>query len=754
MAPPVRASLLALAVVLALAPLAAVRPGLPPTLKADEPAYYLMAESLVRDGDLLCEEEDIRRLINQYPYLPVQNLILMSPDGWETVYFGKPYLLSLLAAPLVALAGANGLVSFNGLLLAAMVAMGARYLSSHNGDGGAALFSALFFLLSPAFAYVFWMHPELLNMFAVAASLFLTLTPFADAPPLGRWGRLWGRLFHAGTRPAWAGAALALGIYNKPNLAALALPALYLAWRRRGWRGLAAWGAGAALVLLLAGGVATVATGAPSAYLGMARAGVEVEDLEQYREELTELRVVLGQTSSTANTWTWIFRPPDFDARELAENLRYFFVGRHTGLLPHMPFAAVALLLFLVHTPRSLPRWLILAGMAVLALHFLVFIPINWHGGGGFVGNRYFVMAYPGFLFLVTAVRPRGLVAAGAAVAALLLGSILLTPYGAPVPYPTLQAHARAPLFERLPLELTIRNRIPGYHTRAFRKAAFVGRQDLFGSEKRGEGALWIQGGTPVHLLVLSGEPIDGLLFQVRSPAPGARISLAMGGERVEVALPADGPPRERAVTVELTPGEPARRSWAKPVRFQPGYWIRVHRLTVETDSGRLVKNPAGGLLAPQFFLGAELTFLGTREQNERAEHYRVEWLAAEVPETAAAGELFEVPVRLVNRSLSAWSSAGPLPVKLSYRWLDPAGKTLDLASRRTRIEPPVPPGGELAAAIAVEAPPAAGRYTLVLDLVREHVAWFSRRGGEVADAPVEVASRPAAPATADTPAP
>ena len=84
----VRLALLSLTVFLVLSPLAAGRPGQPPTLKAAEPAYFLMALSLVEDGDLEVGPEDIRRGFDNYPYLPLDNLILMTGDGWAAA--GSP----------------------------------------------------------------------------------------------------------------------------------------------------------------------------------------------------------------------------------------------------------------------------------------------------------------------------------------------------------------------------------------------------------------------------------------------------------------------------------------------------------------------------------------------------------------------------------------------------------------------------------------------------------------------------------------
>ena len=57
-----RLALAALAVFLVLLPTTLAKPGLPVNLKADEPAYYLMALSLARDHDLRLRVEDVDRL--------------------------------------------------------------------------------------------------------------------------------------------------------------------------------------------------------------------------------------------------------------------------------------------------------------------------------------------------------------------------------------------------------------------------------------------------------------------------------------------------------------------------------------------------------------------------------------------------------------------------------------------------------------------------------------------------------------------
>ena len=260
---------------LMLFPLTLVKPGWPSGLKADEPAYFMMALSLAHDFDLRVELHDLRRLFDEFSHHKTRNVILMTDDGWNTVYFGKPYLYSLFAAPMAGFFGANGLVSFNMALLVFMVWLGAKYLARHNSEGVALLFSTGFFALSAGFAYAFWIHPELFNMAAITACLYLGLCERREEKRflLRRWTSWTGRPL---VRQLASGAALSLAVYNKPMLAAMGLPVFFLLATKKRFRELGAWLAGAALCLGLAAGVAVAFTGHPSAYLGVARAGVDL----------------------------------------------------------------------------------------------------------------------------------------------------------------------------------------------------------------------------------------------------------------------------------------------------------------------------------------------------------------------------------------------------------------------------------------------------------------------------------------------
>jgi hypothetical protein len=711
-------ALVCLTVLLVVFPLMVGKPGLPMTLKADEPAYYLMALSLARDHDLVCDTGDLGRLFDEYPYLAAFNVILMTDDGWHTVFFGKPYVYSLLAAPFAGLFGANGLVAFNMLLLMGMVWMGTAYLSRFNAAPLAALYSVGFFVLSTAIAYVFWLHPEVFNMTCVATSLFLVLHEFEDGSAVGRWARVRQSLFGPRLRVIWSGALLALASYNKPMLAAMALPSLFVLWKKREWGRGVLWLASAVLTIVLVSGGAILFTGHPSAYLGVERMGVQVFDPQQMPVDPVERPA--AAEAPTTNSWTWLARVPDVDLGDLSTQIGYFLWGRHTGLIVYMPFAVLSVVLFLLYSRRSGVRWVTLLALVAVALFFLVWIPFNWHGGGGFVGNRYFVNVYPAFLFLVTRISPAWLIAVGYALGGFLLGPILFTPFGAPVPEPTLQAHVRNPPTRWFPLELDFRNKLPGYHGVGMSGAYFFGRKDAF---QFANDEVVIHGAMPVELWMVTYAPLSHpAIFEVRNSAPANEIVIDLSGDRRELVF--EGARAVRSEKVELVPRK-------APIPLKEGRrTVYAYRLFVETRTGFIPNAAENALkLLPfnDFYQGARLSYLGSQEDLDR-DLFSVTWGECEIPDEIRAGATFTILTRLSNASDETWPAQGTTRVNLSYHWLEPEdGQPLE-EGRRTGLPRDLEPGGAVEVEQVIRAPEQPGTYVLELDLVRERVSWFARR--------------------------
>ncbi len=737
-------ALLCLTLLLVIFPLTVVKPGLPMTLKADEPAYYLMALSLAHDFDLRCELDDLGRLFDQYPYLAVFNLILMTDDGWTTVFFGKPYVYSFFAAPFAGLFGANGMVAFNMALLLGMIWMGAAYLQRFNSPSMAGLYSSGFFIVSSGFSYVFWLHPEIFNMFCVAASLFLVLHQFADESGGSRWSSLIRRLFGPNLRPAWSGAVLALAVYNKPMLVALALPSIFYLWKERRIRSILVWMGSAAGALLLVCGISILLTGHASAYLGVERMGVQVFDPEQMPVSPVERpEAVEGPTT---NSWTWLARLPEVDWSEFATNIGYFLWGRHMGLIPYMPFAMLSLLLFLLNQRASAVRWVVLGSTLAVALFFMIWIPFNWHGGGGFVGNRYFVNVYPAFLFLVTTIRPGWMTAVGYAAGGLLVGPLIFTPFGAPVPEPTLQAHVRNTPLRLFPLELGFRKKLPGYKGFGSSGAWLFGRKDTFKVERD---SLLIHGATPVELWMFTSNPVtEEVVFVIENFARKNVVEFDFAGTKLELDFSGDSD-RYRSQRIEIEPGPPYTRVEDR------GRELFVYRLRIRSRTGSIpnaAQNAIRKTPLNQFYVGAKLTYLGPKSWLER-DMYKVDWRRCEVPSRVAAGETFLVPVELGNTSEFAWPARGPTQVNLAYHWFDAAGDKVDTEERRTDLPKSVAAGQAIAIGQTVVAPPEPGEYLLNLEPVRERVSWFSQKRSDTSCEAVVEVTRPEL-ASPDNPTP
>jgi hypothetical protein len=697
--------LLAVSLFLLAVPLTLVTPGVPSSLKADEAAYFMMAQSLAHDGDLELGVKDVDRAFDEFPFRPITNLIAMTSDGWHTVQYGKPYIYSLFAAPFVRFQGANGLVFFNMLLLVAMVWMGTLYLSRFGEGSAPALFSSGFFLLSAGFSYVFWLQPEVFNMASVCTCLFFA------------FHRTRRRLELPWTWVLLSGAALAPAVYNKPILAALGLGPLILLLVERRFKAIVLWIVAAVVSLGLVVGVAVALTGHPTPYLGVKRQGVTV----------CEPGVVpIGpgpgggaapdEDRPTGGAWSWLFRIPAVDPPTLTANATYFLVGRHTGLFLYFPFALAALVLFAVATRRRGERWGLVVGIVVVALFFLIFIPRNWQGGGGFVGNRYFVNAYPAFLFLVTRVPKRWFLPITWGLGGLLLGPLVFSPFSRSGPEPTLQSHVRNFPFPHFPLEQTLRE-VPGYYDTEVSGLRMKGRKDHF--LPRG-GTAWIRGAGEAELWLRGLEPLRRPVFLVSSYAPGNRVELAIDGGSKKSLSFSEGSSEQRVVldAPPLDAEGPFR--YRLQVTAATGRIRGWHRQMPPNSCGYFNVNPS---YEESFFVGAEISYLGDLDEVE-ADLWGLEWGEVSAPTLVGTGEEFSVDIELKNLSEQTWPVRHAARVRLAYRWVDASGVATE--GQRTELAEPVGPSQWLRQEQIVQAPRTPGRYTLNLEPVYEFVGWFS----------------------------
>ena len=362
-------------------------------------------------------------------------------------------------------------------------------------------------------------------------------------------------------------------------------------------------------------------------------------------------------------------------------------------------------------------RWLILVGLVVSTLAYLLLLPSRWHGGGGSIGNRYMVIAYPAFLFLVTRVRPTWLTAVGYALGGLFLGPLLLTPFGAQVDQWNLQAHVRSTPFRYFPFELTLAKNLQGYIGDYHSGAWIRGRADAL--QFRGD-EIWVQGATVVEAWIISDQQLPDARFLVRSGAPDSTVEICVEGTCSEAEFEDISPPDTREVFLR------PEKAW----RSLPGSGDYVYRLRVTTSTG---EEPSWrSKTRDNFYLCAALTNLGSSTERDR-DLYHVAWGRINRVESAEAVSRFQLPVTLKNASQEIWTTSGATRVHLSYRWLDEADQTVVRDGVRSQLPSDVAPGDSVTVVMDLIAPEEIGKHSLVLDLVREHVAWFSERNQDAA---------------------
>ncbi len=517
----------------------------PPGPVADEAAYVMITQSLWHDHDLAYDHRDLQRayqLWDQGPY----GLILFTRDGGKSMFYGKPYAYSLAAVPFYAVFGAQGMVIFNMALWLAM--LWAAWWFFRDQKGATGLFLGGFFFASAAFCYVFWIQPEVFNMACVFFPLLL-------------WHHLRKKEVWS-PRDLWllagAGALLAAAFVSKEPTVVLGAPiAVDLLWRRR-WKGLAALAVPSLLGLVLLLGVQWKMTGTWSPYRDVQRRSFESDyPIESSKD--------LWQAYRGTSFGSWSGLGVETSGRMFLRNLEYFLIGRHTGLLPYFPFALFALGLYLVG-PKDRSRHLLLLAVAGYCVVFLIIRPNNYHGGAGFLGNRYFASIYPALLFLPGRLSARRSLALPFAAAGLWTAAVVATPIQTITPEATFQAHVRMPAFQALPRELTLIGfgRIPGYSVRDWGQGAWVVPKENFFYMEPHPNGVWVRGGSRSEVTIVSPTPLAAIRFTAYSLSAENVLTLDGGEERVVVRFDTDAKRNGTPVEVKLDPV-------AKNLGFFPG---------------------------------------------------------------------------------------------------------------------------------------------------------------------------------------
>ena len=340
---------------------------------SDESTYYGILQSLAMDGDLRYERHDIQRIRETFKVGPMGIFLKRGGDG--RLYFAKSFIYPLFAAPFFRLFGVHGILLANGLMLLLALWMGFLLLRQHHPPWQSLAFTLMYVFGSVAFVYIWWTTADLFNFFVNFAALFF--------------------FFYGFRRPAWGHLAalfFAAAAFSKPNnLLHIGVLFLLLLFRRQ-WKRFAILSLLSALLLAALFAFNYSQTGEFNFQGGERRSFYGNFPLE--RPDFTFADG--GGNPMTSDTyWDRFYLSPAI----VLHNAFYYVFGRFTGLFLYFFPALFALLLFCFQK-KEREDWFLLLAAGLAVLFYILVMPDNYFGGGGSLGNRYFLNLFPLFFFL------------------------------------------------------------------------------------------------------------------------------------------------------------------------------------------------------------------------------------------------------------------------------------------------------------------------------------------------------------------
>jgi hypothetical protein len=551
-------------------------------IQSDEATYYMLAHSIVQDGDITYRRDDLVRVWREFAGGPAgvflkkgrditgAGLMLRPPFVWTAtapdtdptrLFYGKSFIYPLFAAPFLAVFGTNGFLVLHAVLLALVAWCGYLFLHARMAPLPAALLAGAFIVASVVPVYYVWMMPELFNFALGLLAYFCWL--YKEVAPRGHMPR--GMRWLAGPSSDIA-AAILLGIATFSKISSALLFPPIVAWQlwQRQWTRAAV---SAIAFAVLAGGLFAVnmASSGEWNYQGGERSTFYHEFPFQTPASAFTIGTEKARDEALSDI---IFNPTTF-LPNLTRNLRYFFVGRYSGLIPYFFPAVFALLAFLAARGRRTSwQYLVLAAGITQILFFIVITPYTWLGGGGSVGNRYFMGAYGVFLFLLPPITRTAWTLVPWLVGGLFAAPLVLNPF-----YSTFHpgSYAKSGPFRWLPVELTLvydwpintddsRVRIwfgdnPGQNDPGFQIYFFD--DNAFGREE--DKSFWVEGESRAEFLIKTDRPMKRLV-----------LTLTAGPVPTDVRATVDG----RTQRVTLLPGASQRIFFALDDAFRyQGIW-------------------------------------------------------------------------------------------------------------------------------------------------------------------------------------
>ncbi len=476
-----------------------------PGLFADEAVYAGMTQSLARDFDLSYSPDDLERLFMHFPAGPTGIILKQNADSSRIVY-AKPFIYPLVAAPLYLLVHLNGLILLNALCW--WICLYCVSKAWHHRPQGF-LFGFVSLFVSAFAPYTLWMHPEMFTAMLVAAGTLF-------------WRRAAEARDAAGstTNAGFMAALFTLAATIKPQLLIFpALGILQFSLRRRP-RSIIRLIALGIIIILTVIAASFLLTGEPNAYGGNRKIFVNQFPFEDPTAHFDRF----GNTWSTENAKMYL------QPAVIAWNCFFFVFGRFTGIVPYFFPSAVALSLLVIRRFRSSIGPFVLAGVLIICLVQITLIPTNYHGGGGALGNRYFLLLVPALLIALSNPPSLRMTLLTAVIAACFSGPFLIRPFSSSF-HPG--DHAMTGIYTRFPAEWTLVDSLPIFDVSRNRvifdgvEAGFLFLdRGIYGKETDG---FWVLGDSRAEFFMKSPRPLSSATFRIGEPLADVRVRIGQG---------------------------------------------------------------------------------------------------------------------------------------------------------------------------------------------------------------------------------
>ena len=426
----------------------------------DAATYYTLGHSLAHDLDFEYRRDDLARVWKEFPSGP-EGIFLKRGSGGR-IFYAKAYIYPLVAAPFIWLFGTNGFLVLHALLMTLCFACAFAFIAARSHPVAALIFAFAFLFVSVVPIYMVQLGPDFFIFAIVLFGYFFWCYKEVGGPPVNRPRALRTVWLLAPRSDTIAAILLGIATFAKPTNVGLIMPLLVSAALRKQWIRLGKIASVYAGVVVALFALNIALTGDWNYQGGERKTFYGVGDGTfsggfPYQNDASTFDSV-GSGRVGGGSFGVLFTR-DALLEVFPHNVGYFLFGRHTGFGAYFLPGFMAVLLFMLATrDRAMWQWLTLAAGVITAVVLLIYMPFTWSGGGGPVGNRYFLGTYGVFLFLVPRMQTSaaGLLTTG--LSALFVGPLISAPlYATRNP----AEHAKTGLFRWLPTELTMVNDLP-----------------------------------------------------------------------------------------------------------------------------------------------------------------------------------------------------------------------------------------------------------------------------------------------------